>query len=32
LQKYFKNPVQIINGVYKTPQQPGSSCDLIVLN
>ncbi|MCR8559546.1 mandelate racemase [Mucilaginibacter sp. BJC16-A38] len=32
LQKYFENPVQIVNGVYKTPQQPGSSCDLIALN
>jgi L-fuconate dehydratase len=32
LQQHFKYPVQIINGVYKTPQQPGSSCDLIALN
>jgi L-fuconate dehydratase len=32
LQKHFTYPVQIINGVYKTPQQPGSSCDLLVLN
>ncbi|MES2265641.1 MAG: enolase C-terminal domain-like protein [Bacteroidota bacterium] len=31
LQKHFVNPAQIINGVYKTPQVPGSSCDLIVL-
>jgi L-fuconate dehydratase len=28
LQKYFANPVKIENGVYKTPQEPGSSCDL----
>jgi L-fuconate dehydratase len=32
LQKHFVNPVQIENGVYKTPQAPGSSCDLIALN
>lgn len=31
LQKHFVNPAQIINGVYKTPQVPGSSCDLSVL-
>lgn len=31
LQKHFVNPAQIINGVYKTPQVAGSSCDLIVL-
>jgi L-fuconate dehydratase len=31
LQKHFVHPVQIINGVYKTPQEPGSSCDLIAL-
>jgi len=29
LQKYFVNPVVIENGVYKTPQLAGSSCDLI---
>jgi len=29
LQKYFVNPVVIENGVYKTPQVAGSSCDLI---
>ena len=28
LQKHFVNPVQIVNGVYKTPQEAGSSCDL----
>lgn len=28
LQKHFVHPVQIINGVYKTPQEAGSSCDL----
>jgi L-fuconate dehydratase len=27
LQKYFVNPVCIESGVYKTPQEPGSSCD-----
>jgi L-fuconate dehydratase len=31
LQKHFVHPAQIINGVYKTPQEPGSSCDLVVL-
>ena len=29
LKKYFLHPVQIGNGVYKTPHEPGSSCDLI---
>src|ERR1700730_5566477 len=28
LQKYFVNPVRIESGVYKTPQEPGCSCDL----
>lgn len=28
LQKHFVNPVKIENGVYKTPQEAGSSCDL----
>lgn len=28
LQKHFVHPVQIINGVYKTPQEAGSSCEL----
>lgn len=32
LQKHFVNPAQIIGGVYKTPQVPGSSCDLLILN
>jgi len=32
LQRHFKYPVQIKNGVYTTPQQPGSSCDLLALN
>lgn len=32
LQKHFTYPVQIINGVYKTPLKPGSSCDLLILN
>ncbi|HEY4324817.1 MAG TPA: enolase C-terminal domain-like protein [Mucilaginibacter sp.] len=28
LQKHFLHPVQIVGGVYKTPQHSGSSCDL----
>ncbi len=28
LKSYFVNPVKIKNGVYATPQEPGSSCDL----
>ncbi len=28
LQKHFVHPVRIENGVYITPQEPGSSCDL----
>jgi L-fuconate dehydratase len=28
LQKHFVHPVVIAGGVYKTPQEPGSSCDL----
>jgi L-fuconate dehydratase len=28
LQKHFVHPVKIENGVYITPQEPGSSCDL----
>lgn len=28
LQKHFVNPVVIEGGLYKTPQAPGSSCDL----
>ncbi|SEN23257.1 L-fuconate dehydratase [Chitinophaga rupis] len=28
LQKHFVHPVHISNGVYITPQEPGSSCDL----
>jgi len=32
LQKHFVDPVQIVNGVYKTPQRPGSSCDLKALS
>jgi L-fuconate dehydratase len=31
LQKHFTHPVQIAGGVYETPRQPGSSCDLIRL-
>jgi len=29
LKKRFVHPVNIINGVYKTPMEPGSSCDLL---
>jgi L-fuconate dehydratase len=29
LKKRFIHPVNIINGVYKTPMEPGSSCDLL---
>lgn len=29
LKKHFVHPVNIINGVYKTPMEPGSSCDLL---
>ncbi|MDB5121818.1 MAG: Mandelate racemase/muconate lactonizing protein [Sphingobacteriales bacterium] len=32
LRKHFTNPVIISNGVYITPEEPGSSCDLIALN
>ncbi len=28
LQQHFTQPVQVRNGVYVTPQEPGSSCDL----
>jgi len=28
LQQHFVHPVHIENGFYKTPQEPGSSCDL----
>jgi len=28
LQTHFVHPVHIENGVYRTPQEPGSSCDL----
>lgn len=28
LQKHFVHPVHIEGGVYRTPQEPGSSCDL----
>lgn len=31
LQKYFVHPVDIEGGVYKTPMEPGSSCDLKAL-
>ena len=30
LQKHFVHPVKIEGGVYRTPQEPGSSCDLIL--
>ncbi|WP_417444557.1 enolase C-terminal domain-like protein [Joostella sp.] len=29
LREYFKNPVQIIDGYYQTPQSPGMSSDLL---
>jgi L-fuconate dehydratase len=29
LKKRFVHPVDIINGVYRTPMEPGSSCDLL---
>jgi L-fuconate dehydratase len=29
LKKHFVHPVNIINGVYITPMEPGSSCDLL---
>lgn len=32
LQKHFVNPAVIERGVYRTPQETGSSCDLIALN
>ncbi|WP_288881505.1 enolase C-terminal domain-like protein [Pedobacter panaciterrae] len=32
LQKHFVHPVIIEGGVYKTPMEPGSSCDLKPLN
>jgi L-fuconate dehydratase len=28
LQQHFVHPAQVVGGVYKTPQEPGSSCDL----
>ena len=28
LKAHFQHPVRIENGVYVTPQEPGSSCDL----
>jgi len=31
LQQHFVHPAQIIDGFYKTPQEPGSSCDLLAL-
>jgi L-fuconate dehydratase len=30
LQKHFVHPVEVVGGVYKTPMEPGSSCDLII--
>jgi L-fuconate dehydratase len=29
LNRYFAHPVQLHNGRYKTPQEPGSSSDLL---
>ncbi len=28
LRKYFTHPVQVVEGIYKVPQEEGSSCDL----
>jgi L-fuconate dehydratase len=28
LQKHFVHPVEVVGGVYKTPMESGSSCDL----
>ena len=30
LKEHFVHPVHIADGVYKTPQEPGSSCDLTI--
>ena len=32
LQKHFVYPARVRNGVYETPQEPGSSCELIGLH
>lgn len=32
LQKHFLHPVTVKDGVYKTPMEPGSSCDLRLVN
>jgi L-fuconate dehydratase len=32
LKNCFRHPVQIIGGKYQTPQEPGSSCDLLDIN
>jgi L-fuconate dehydratase len=29
LQNKFVHPAKIVNGVYQTPQEPGSSCELL---
>lgn len=29
LQQYFNNPVNIVNGYYQVPQEPGMSADLL---
>jgi L-fuconate dehydratase len=29
LKKYFRHPARVEQGVYQTPQEPGSTCDLI---
>ena len=29
LKNKFVHPVNIVNGVYRTPMEPGSSCDLL---
>ncbi|RFS24478.1 mandelate racemase [Chitinophaga silvatica] len=32
LREYFVNPASIVDGHYQTPQEPGSSCDLLSIN
>ncbi|HEY0175932.1 MAG TPA: enolase C-terminal domain-like protein, partial [Pedobacter sp.] len=31
LQQHFVHPAKIVDGVYQTPEEPGSSCDLLAL-
>jgi len=32
LREHFCNPADVSDGVYRTPQQPGASCDMLLLN